>query len=74
MAKSATRKTPNATPKSDNKIGKLPEWNLDDLYPGMDSPALKRDLEEGDAECLAFEQDFKGKLAEMGGPAAVRIA
>ena len=24
--------------------GSLPEWNLDDLYAGMDDPALKRDL------------------------------
>ena len=27
------------------KFGALPQWNLDDLYPGMDSPALQRDLE-----------------------------
>ena len=25
-------------------LGDLPEWNLDDLYAGMDDPALKRDL------------------------------
>jgi oligoendopeptidase F len=47
------------------KLGALPEWNLNDLYPGIDSPALKRDLEQADADCLAFEQDFKGKLAQM---------
>ena len=28
----------------------------------MDSPALKRDLEQSAAECAAFEQDYKGKL------------
>jgi len=31
-------------------------------YSGLDSPELKRDLAQADAECLAFEQDFKGRL------------
>ena len=48
-----------------HKLGALPEWNLDDLYPGLDSPELKRDLEKADSDCVAFEQDFKGKLAQM---------
>ncbi len=47
------------------KLGNLPEWNLDDLYPGMDSPALKRDLEGAEAECVAFEQKYKGQLAKL---------
>ncbi len=45
------------------KLGALPEWNLGDLYPAMDAPELKRDLERADAECLAFEEAYKGKLA-----------
>jgi len=57
------------------KFGALPQWNLDDLYPGMDSPALQRDLEAADAECLAFEQDYKGRLAELaaGGTLAAAV-
>lgn len=47
------------------KLGDLPLWNLNDLYPGIDSPELKRDLEKADADCAAFETDFKGKLAEL---------
>ena len=43
----------------------MPEWNLNDLYPGLDSAELKRDLERADAECAAFEQDVKGKLAAL---------
>jgi oligoendopeptidase F len=43
----------------------LPEWNLDDLYSGMDDPRVKRDLDRADAECLAFEQAYKGKLAAL---------
>jgi len=47
------------------KLGALPEWNLNDLYPGIDSPQIERDLAQADADCAAFERDFKGKLAAM---------
>ncbi|MBR1225351.1 MULTISPECIES: M3 family oligoendopeptidase [unclassified Bradyrhizobium] len=47
-----------------SKTGKLPEWNLADLYSGIDAPEVARDLQEMDAECIAFETDYKGKLAE----------
>jgi oligoendopeptidase F len=43
----------------------LPEWNLADLYGGLDDPAIKRDLDRADAECIAFEETYKGKLAEL---------
>ncbi|MBR1214828.1 M3 family oligoendopeptidase [Bradyrhizobium sp. JYMT SZCCT0180] len=47
-----------------SKTGKLPEWNLADLYSGIDAPEVARDLQKMDAECIAFETDYKGKLAE----------
>ncbi|WOH65568.1 M3 family oligoendopeptidase [Bradyrhizobium sp. BWA-3-5] len=47
-----------------SKTGKLPEWNLGDLYSGIDAPEIARDLQKLDAECVAFETDYKGKLAE----------
>ncbi|MGE0521517.1 MAG: M3 family oligoendopeptidase [Variibacter sp.] len=46
-------------------LGALPEWNLADLYPGIDSPEVKRDLERANTECSAFEAAFKGKLAAI---------
>ena len=46
------------------KAGKLPEWNLTDLYSGIDAPEIVRDLDRMDADCAAFEADYKGKLAE----------
>jgi oligoendopeptidase F len=46
-------------------LGTLPEWNLADLYSGLKDPAIKRDLDRLDAECLAFENACKGKLAEL---------
>jgi len=47
-----------------NKAGKLPEWNLADLYAGIDAPEIAADLAKMDADCVAFETDYKGKLAE----------
>ena len=31
---------------------------------GIDAPEVVRDLDRMDAECIAFEQDYKGRLAE----------
>ena len=67
---SALRKpTPPRKPTAKNpaaKAGpaKLPEWNLADLYSGIDAPEVARDLLRMDSECVAFEADYKGKLAE----------
>src|SRR6266481_7315060 len=51
--------------KSTLKTGKLPEWNLADLYSGIDAPEVARDLAKMDTDCVAFETDYKGKLAEF---------
>jgi len=50
--------------KATSRIGKLPEWDLNDLYAGIDAPEIARDLQTMDAECVAFETAYKGKLAE----------
>jgi oligoendopeptidase F len=49
------------TPKSvaSKSLGALPEWNLADLYPAMDAPAVKRDLDRGENECIEFEKAYK---------------
>ncbi len=54
----------SATKTAATKAGKLPEWNLADLYSGIDAPEVTRDLAKMDAECVAFETDYKGKLAD----------
>src|SRR5271166_3333937 len=56
------RNSPSRAP-----LGALPEWNLADLYLGLEDPQVKRDLDRADAESVAFEQDFKGKLAALAG-------
>jgi oligoendopeptidase F len=47
-----------------SSAAKLPEWNLADLYASIDDPEIARDLDKLDADCVAFESAFKGKLAE----------
>jgi oligoendopeptidase F len=63
VAKTVTKSV--AKSKTGNKAAKLPEWNLADLYAGIDAPEVTRDLERMDSECVAFETDYKGKLAEQ---------
>jgi oligoendopeptidase F len=46
-------------------LGPLPEWNLADLYPGIDAPEVAADLARAEAECAAYEETYKGKLAEI---------
>jgi oligoendopeptidase F len=57
-AKSAARPRPS-------KAEPLPVWNLADLYPALDAPEVKRDLDRADAECVAFEEAYKGHLATL---------
>jgi oligoendopeptidase F len=60
----STARKPTAQSTAKSKTGKLPEWNLADLYSGIDAPEVARDLQKMDADCVAFETDHKGKLAE----------
>ena len=56
-------------------LGRLPEWDLNDLYPGPDSAELKRDLAEADSSAQRFQAAHAGKLAAISGAelgAAVR--
>ncbi|MBI3434580.1 MAG: M3 family oligoendopeptidase [Proteobacteria bacterium] len=66
-SKSPARKTtPSvATNSVRSAFGTLPEWNLADLYAGIDDPAVKQDLDRADADCAAFERDYKGSLVAM---------
>ena len=62
----ATQSTAGVSEKT-SELGPLPEWDLSDLYPGRDSPALKRDLESAAAEAVAFAERYRGKLASLSG-------
>ncbi len=47
------------------ELGALPEWNLADLYPAMDSPAFASDLAKAETECAAFNAAYKGRLETL---------
>jgi oligoendopeptidase F len=61
----AQRKPISKKSAAKSKPGKLPEWNLADLYSGIGAPEIARDIAQLDIECVAFETDYKGKLAEQ---------
>ncbi|MBV8961469.1 MAG: M3 family oligoendopeptidase [Hyphomicrobiales bacterium] len=50
---------------TNDDLGPLPEWNLSDLYSGMDAPELKRDLAFADEESKAFAASYQGKLSTL---------
>ncbi len=43
-------------------LGDLPEWDLSDLYPAMDSKEFKQDLAKAQNLAKDFEKKYKGKL------------
>ncbi|WP_320177450.1 M3 family oligoendopeptidase [Roseovarius pacificus] len=49
----------------DDNLGKLPEWDLTDLYASPDAPELKRDLDWLEKACADFASDYEGKLADL---------
>ena len=64
----ARDKSPPAAPKkAKTRSEPLPQWELSSLYPGINSPEVKRDLARSDEMCLAFEERYKGKLDALAG-------
>ena len=56
----------NAAPASAAEgLGALPQWRLDDLYEGMESPRFAADLERAGREARAFAERWRGRLAEI---------
>ena len=52
----------SATEASSAAAGDLPEWNLADLYPAMDSDELMNDLARAGNEAEAFQTRWRGSL------------
>ncbi|MER8611564.1 M3 family oligoendopeptidase [Mesorhizobium sp. M0435] len=61
------RKLAAASSQGVAELGDLPEWNLADLYSGMEAPELKRDIAKAAADAIAFESRWKGTLAADAG-------
>ncbi|TNC48026.1 M3 family oligoendopeptidase [Rubellimicrobium rubrum] len=48
-----------------NELGRLPEWNLTDLYESPDAPEIKRDMDWLETACTDFARDYQGQLATL---------
>ncbi|WP_298957840.1 M3 family oligoendopeptidase [uncultured Methylobacterium sp.] len=46
-------------------LGPLPEWDLSDLYAGLDDPAFAADLARAEAECRRFAETYRGRIADL---------
>ena len=51
-------------------LGSIPEWDLSDLYKGMDDPAVAADLDRAAADALRIKEACQGKLVGMAGDGA----
>jgi len=49
---------------ADPALGALPVWKLQDLYPSATSTAFVADMEKAGKAAIAFDEKWKGKLAE----------
>ena len=54
-------------------VGPLPEWDLDDLYKGVESPALARDLADARARAEALAERHRGRVGELDGAALAEL-
>ncbi len=70
--------TDKAATKDSDVLGDLPQWNLDDLYPGMTCDELARDFDQSEKDALKFQESYKGHLEELiksaGGGAQIAAA
>ncbi|MDQ0558830.1 oligoendopeptidase F [Rhizobium mesoamericanum] len=54
----------SAASATDAALGDLPTWKLQDLYPSATSTAFTGDMEKAGRQAIAFEEKWKGKLAD----------
>ncbi|MCJ2058828.1 M3 family oligoendopeptidase [Methylobacterium sp. J-048] len=57
-------------------LGHLPEWDLSDLYAGIDAPEFSADMTRATEECRVFSETYAGRIAELAvaGDASERLA
>ena len=53
-------------------LGPLPEWNLNDLYPGTQSKELNADLARAREQARQLRADYEGRLAGLDGDTLAR--
>ncbi len=57
-------------------LGALPEWDLGDLYSGIDAPDFRADLARAETACREISERYAGRLADLaaGPDASARLA
>ena len=55
---------PNAA-NDDLSLGKLPVWDLADLYAGPDAPEVSRDFRRAEEAAQTFAANFRGRVEEI---------
>ena len=63
-AKPAAKAAAKPTSKAEN-FGKLPEWNLSDLYKGPDDAAIQNDLADAGNDAMRIKSRYQGQLAQI---------
>ncbi len=65
-----------ASSEKDTDLGTMPEWDLKDLYDGIESAGLTTDLEKARKDATAFQERYQGALGEIasGDQAGARLA
>ncbi|MCZ2913352.1 hypothetical protein NYY64_19170, partial [Acinetobacter baumannii] len=46
-------------------LGHLPEWDLSDLYPGIEAPEFAADMTRAEEECRRFSETYAGRIAAL---------
>ena len=67
QTKTSAAKTAKSAKAAPGKLdlGKLPEWDLSDLYKSPQAPEVKRDLDAASAEARRMKSAYQGRLAEF---------
>ncbi len=64
FGRSAAHAEPGQSAGAPVGLGELPAWRLEDLYTSSNSEAFRTDMAKAEADALAFEARWKGRLAQ----------
>ena len=65
MTPAVSRPVFDANASGGGSLGRLPDWDLTDLYTSEDAPELERDIAWVETACRDFAADYEGKLADL---------
>jgi oligoendopeptidase F len=69
-AKAPSAKAPSGGASAETiDLGPIPEWDLSDLYKGIEDPQISRDLDRAAAEAKRIKESYQGKIVALAGAA-----